>query len=91
MNFKIIKLYFSKNKTLMKIRIKGTEKIFNNRKEIKDAIGQFKYNQLLKDRGLEYLDENGEVVVNVPIKPIYNKQTNKRVVKVYSSTEDLIF
>lgn len=78
----------------MKIRIKGTEKVYNNRKEIKDAIGIFKYNQLLKDRGLEYLDENGEVVENVPIKPlttIYNKQTNKRVVKVYSSTEDLIF
>ena len=78
----------------MRIRIKGSEKIYENRKEIKDAIGIFKYNQLLKDRGLEYLDENGEVVENVPIKPlttIYNKQTNKRVVKVYSSTEDLIF
>lgn len=75
----------------MKIRIKGTTTVYNNRKEIKDAIGQFKYNQLLKDRGLEYLDENGEVVVNVPIKPKYNTNTNKRVVKVYSSTDDLIF
>lgn len=70
----------------MRIRIKGTETVYANRKEIKDAIGQFKYNQLLKDRGLEYLDENGEVVVNVPIKP-----TNKTSVKVYSSTDDLIF
>lgn len=78
----------------MKIRIKGTTTVFNNRKEIKDAVGQFNYNKMLKNRELEYLDENGEVVENVPIKPlttIYNKQTNKRVVKVYSSTEDLIF
>lgn len=70
----------------MKIRIKGTETVYNNRKEIKDAIGQFKYNQLLKDRGLEYLDENGEVVENVQVKP-----KNKTSVKVYSSTDDLIF
>ena len=75
----------------MKIRIKGTEKVYENRKEIKDEIGIFKYNQLLKYRGLEYLDENGEVVVNVPIKPTNNTNTNKRVVKVYSSTDDLIF
>lgn len=78
----------------MKIRIKGTETVYQNRKEIKDAIGIFKYNELLKNRKLEYLDENGEVVENVPIKPlttIYNKQTNKTVVKVYSSTDDLIF
>ena len=71
----------------MKIRIKGKEKIYNNRKEIKDAIGIFKYNDLLKNRGLEYLDENGNVVENVPIKP----KTNKTFVKVYSSTDDLIF
>ena len=75
----------------MKIRIKGKETVYANRKEVKDAIGQFKYNKLLKNRGLEYLDENGEVVENVPIKPKYNTQTHKTVVKVYSSTEDLIF
>lgn len=75
----------------MKIRIKGTETVYQNRKEIKDAIGIFKYNELLKNRKLEYLDENGEVVVNVPIKPKYNTQIKKTVVKVYSSTEDLIF
>ena len=78
----------------MKIRIKGTETVYNNRKEIKDAVGQFNYKYLLANRKLEYLDENGEVVENVPIKPltpIYNKQINKTVVKVYSSTEDLIF
>ena len=78
----------------MKIRIKGTTMVYANRKEIKDAVGQFTYKNLLKNRKLEYLDENGEVVENVPIKPlttIYNKQTNKRVVKVYSSTDDLIF
>ena len=75
----------------MKIRIKGKEKVYNNRKEIKDAIGIFKYNDLLKNRGLEYLDENGNVVENVPIKPKNNTQTHKTVVKVYSSTDDLIF
>ena len=75
----------------MKIRIKGTTTVFNNRKEIKDAVGQFNYKYLLANRKLEYLDENGEVVVNVPIKPTNNTNTNKRVVKVYSSTEDLIF
>lgn len=75
----------------MKIRIKGTEKVFNNRKEIKDEVGQFNYKWLLSNRKLEYLDENGEVVENVPIKQSYNVQTHKKVVKVYSSTEDLIF
>lgn len=75
----------------MKIRIKGKEKVYENRKEIKDAIGIFKYNKLLKDRCLEYLDENGNVVENVPIKPKNNTQTKNTFVKVYSSTDDLIF
>ena len=70
----------------MKIRIKGTETVYQNRKEIKDAVGQFKYKYLLANRKLEYLDENGEVVENVQVKP-----KNKTSVKVYSSTDDLIF
>ena len=75
----------------MKIRIKGTTTVYANRKEIKDAVGQFNYKKMLKNRELEYLDENGEIVENVPIKPTNNTNTNKRVVKVYSSTDDLIF
>ena len=75
----------------MKIRIKGTETVYANRKEVKDAFGQFRYKQFLKEKAFDYLDENGEVVENVPIKPKYNTQTHKTAVKVYSSTEDLIF
>ena len=75
----------------MKIRIKGTEKVYENRKEVKDAFGQFRYRQFLKEKAFDYLDENGNVVENVPIKPKCNTQTHKRVVKVYSSTDDLIF
>ena len=75
----------------MKIRIKGTEKVYNNRKEVKDAFGQFRYRQFLKEKAFDYLDENGNVVENVPIKPKCNTQTHKRAVKVYSSTDDLIF
>lgn len=75
----------------MKIRIKGTEKVYNNRKEVKDAFGQFRYRQFLKEKAFDYLDENGNVVENVPIKPKNNTQTHKTAVKVYSSTDDLIF
>ena len=76
----------------MKIRIKGTEKVYNNRKEVKDAFGQFRYKQFLKEKAFDYLDEDGNVVENVPIKPkTNNTQTQKRAVKVYSSTDDLIF
>ena len=75
----------------MKIRIKGTEKVYNNRKEVKDAFGQFRYRQFLKEKAFDYLDENGNVVEEVPIKPKSNTQTKKTFVKVYSSTDDLIF
>ena len=75
----------------MKIRIKGTEKVYNNRKEVKDAFGQFRYRQFLKEKAFDYIDENGNVVENVPIKPKSNTQTKKTFVKVYSSTDDLIF
>lgn len=76
----------------MKIRIKGTEKVYNNRKEVKDAFGQFRYKQFLKEKAFDYLDEDGNVVENVPIKPkTNNTQTKKTFVKVYSSTDDLIF
>lgn len=75
----------------MKIRIKGTEKVYNNRKEVKDAFGQFRYRQFLKEKAFDYLDENGNVVEEVPIKPKSNTQTHKTAVKVYSSTDDLIF
>lgn len=70
----------------MKIRIKGTTTVYANRKEIKDAVGQFNYKKMLKNRELEYLDENGEIAENVQVKP-----KNKTSVKVYSSTDDLIF
>lgn len=75
----------------MKIRIKGTEKVYNNRKEVKDAFGQFRYRQFLKEKAFDYLDENGNVVEEVPIKPKSNTQTKKTFIKVYSSTDDLIF
>lgn len=75
----------------MKIRIKGTEKVYNNRKEVKDAFGQFRYKQFLKEKAFDYLDEDGNVVEEVPIKPKSNTQTKKTFVKVYSSTDDLIF
>lgn len=82
----------------MKVRIKGTTRIYDNRKELKDTIGKYDYNKLLSSGLLEFVTDDGEVV-ELPKQdnefqgeaPRYNKETKKRVVKVYSSTDDIIF
>ena len=66
----------------MKIRIKGTEKIYENRKEVKDAFGQFRYRQFLKEKAFDYLDEDGNVVENVPIKP-KNNANNTAIILLF--------
>ena len=82
----------------MKVRIKGTTRIYDNRKEMKDAIGKYDYNKLLCSGLLEFLTEDGELVELTKQDtefqgetPRYNKETKKRVIKVYSSTDDIIF